>query len=477
LLKEEKKQIYDELKKIKTDLINFNDFISNKKYHKWITEQKKFIIPNKKKFDKNSVLYDIKSNTQDYLKSFIYLGNQIEKLYDLENKDEHKIRLFNILPLRTNIIAKNICFDTCGLIQNLLGDESTSKHLQNYKKENNQFDLWNRIFKLDKKVFKKNKYSFNNMIRTDGISISILFVRNDDKGKALKKCPKNIIKEEENLKYIEKVIWTEEIKKKRIVTADPGFSDLIYCGSKDKNDNLEIFRYTQNQRRLETRTKKYSKIIDETNKETKINDKTIKELESELSKYNSKTNNYNKFKIYLTEKNKLNLTLFNHYEQKFFRKFKLNKFINTQKSESKMIKNFTEKFGKPKDTIFILGDYDKGNAHMKGVEPVINKRFRRIFKNAGFDTYLINEFRTSKLCNCCHNELERFLIRKSNKPKDIKLTKKILVNGLLCHTDIKPECEIIHNRDKNAVQNMLYIVETLKKTGKRPEKFSRSTTT
>lgn len=51
------------------------------------------------------------------------------------------------------------------------------------------------------------------------------------------------------------------------------------------------------------------------------------------------------------------------------------------------------------------------------------------------------------------------------------------MNGLLCHTDIKPECEIIHNRDKNAVQNMLYIVETLKKTGKRPEKFSRSTTT
>ena len=91
MLKEEKKQIYDELKKIKTDLINFNDFISNKKYHKWITEQKKFIIPNKKKFDKKIILYDIKSNTQDYLKSFIYLGNQIEKLYDWKIKMNIKL--------------------------------------------------------------------------------------------------------------------------------------------------------------------------------------------------------------------------------------------------------------------------------------------------------------------------------------------------------------------------------------------------
>jgi hypothetical protein len=140
-----------------------------------------------------------------------------------------------------------------------------------------------------------------------------------------------------------------------------------------------------------------------------------------------------------------------------------------------MIRNFTEKFGKPKDTIFVMGDYDK-NENMKGVEPVICKRFIRIFRNAGFETYLINEFRTSKLCNCCHNELEPFLYRESNKPKDKQINKKILIRGLLHHPDVKPECEIIHNRDKNAVQNMLYIVETLKTTGKRPEKYSRSST-
>ena len=152
-----------------------------------------------------------------------------------------------------------------------------------------------------------------------------------------------------------------------------------------------------------------------------------------------------------------------------------------QKSEAKMIKNFKNKFGTPNKTIITFGDHDKGSHNMRGVEPVICKKFRRIFKNAGYKVYLINEFRTSKLCNCCHQELDKFLIRASNKPKDKKKNKKILVNGLLKHTVFNPEgelnqiqlCSIIHNRDKNAVQNMLNIVEHIKKTGVRPEPFIR----
>jgi hypothetical protein len=138
-----------------------------------------------------------------------------------------------------------------------------------------------------------------------------------------------------------------------------------------------------------------------------------------------------------------------------------------------MLNNFCKKFGKPDNIICVMGDFDKGNNHIKGVEPVICKKFRKIFRNAGYKTYLINEFRTSKLCNCCHNEIEAFMTRLSHKPKDHKNGKKILVNGLLSHKENKHECEIIHNRDKNAVQNMLYIVKHIFDTGRRPEAFSR----
>jgi len=471
LRKLQKKELYNEIKKVKDDILSFDELKSDIKYHNWIKEQKKFLLPNKTKFDKNSIMYDIKSNPIDYLKSMIYIGTELEKVYDLET-EYHTLHLFNVLPLRTNIVPKNITIDTCGLIQNFLGDESTTEHLKNYKTGNKQFLLWNRLFKLDKKIFVKNKYEFNYMIKSDGISVSVLFIRIGLDGKPLKKSNKNN-REEENMNYIEKVEFTDEMKKKKIVVADPNYSDLIYCGSKNENGNLETFRYTQNQRRLETRVKKYSKIMDEVSKETKINNMNIKEIETVLSNFCSHTNNYNKFKEYITQKNKTNLILFNHYEQSFYRKFKLNRYINTQKSESKMIHNFEEKFGSSKEVMFVMGDFDKGD-NMKGKEPVICKKFRKIFKNAGYETYLVNEFRTSKLCNCCHKEIEPFLEKKSNKPKDIKNNKKIICHGLLRHTDVKPQCEIIHNRDKNAVQNMLFIVETIKKTGKRPLAFSRS---
>jgi len=468
--KELNKELYDKFNKVKKDLMTFGESTSDVEYHSWIKQQRNKLYPNKVKFDKDSIHYDLKSNTQDYLISMFYISTELEKINNNElkdNPDAKQIRLFNVLPLRTNIIAKNICIDTCGLISNFLGDESTSEHLKNYKKDNNQYNLWNRFFKLNNKVFNKNKYLFNNMIKTDGVSCSILFIRKDANGEPLKKTLLNRNNFENNdTEYIERIKITDEIKRMKIVCADPGYSDLIYCGSKDSDGNLETFRYTQSQRRLETRVDKYNKIINDINTKSMIDDKSIKEHEVILSKYNSKTCNYDKFKDYLIEKNKLNYNLYQHYEQKIFRKLKLNRFINTQKSESKMIKNFSNKFGKPDETMFILGDYDKGNHNMKGKEPAICKRFRKIFKNAGYKTYLINEFRTSKLCNECNSELEMFL------EKPYKNGKK-LCHGLLRCQSIKPQCEIIHNRDKNAVQNMLKIVESVMKIGKRPDKFCR----
>ena len=250
-------------------------------------------------------------------------------------------------------------------------------------------------------------------------------------------------------------------------------SDLIYCGYKDENDKFITFRYTQNQRRLETRMKKYSKIKDKLNKETIINEKSVKELETILSSLNSKTCNYDKFKTYCIEKNKVNYQLYSHYEQRCFRKFKLNSFTNTQKSENKMIQNFQNKYGNPEETIFVMGDYDKGDYHMKGKEPVICKKFRRIFSNAGYKTFLVNEFRTSKLCNCCNEELENFLERPIQKPKLKKENKTEICHGLLRCQSVKHKSEIFHNRDKNAVQNMLNIVKSVLRTGKRPEIFCR----
>jgi len=88
-----------------------------------------------------------------------YLCNELEKINnDRIKNDEKQIRLFNILPLRTNIISKNVCVDTCGLIQNLMNeDDYDTDLLKTYKKQNKYFELWNKYFKLNKRVFKKRE--------------------------------------------------------------------------------------------------------------------------------------------------------------------------------------------------------------------------------------------------------------------------------------------------------------------------------
>ena len=79
----------------------------------------------------------------------------------------------------------------------------------------------------------------------------------------------------------------------------------MYC----INEDGQKFRYTQDQRRKETKQKKYRNILQENKLETKINDKNIVEWETVLSHYNKKTLDFDKFKDYIKQKNIMNIAL------------------------------------------------------------------------------------------------------------------------------------------------------------------------
>ena len=477
--KEKRKKLYQEFLAIKTDVINVEnaDFVSRKKYHKWIVDNIYNIIPVKKNYQKDSVYYDVCCSPQDYLKQMIFINNELEKLSTKDNP----VKLFNVLPLRTRIIPNYVTFDTASIVT-LLIEKDKNEFFSKIKLK--QKEIWDKFFQTNKRVFKKNKYRFNYMIKTDGIACSILFVKIDSNKEPIKlnkfqlnKLEK--LKDKDDKQYIENQDNIKELLgKKNYVCIDPNLSDLMYC--MDKNGIK--FRYTQNQRRLETRNKKYMKIVEKINSETKINGKTIKEIESVLSKYNSKTCDFDEFINYLKIKNKINRCLFEQYQNTIYRKLKWNRFINKQKSESKMLKNFEKRYGGPKLTNVIIGDYDKQN-NPRGKEPCITKRFRKLLRLYGYNVYLINEYKTSKLCNKCYCEVENFLRRPSKKPKDEG--KEILVWGLVCCTNekckpnTKSKKEInkygsnVYNRDTNAVLNMLYITKELIRTGKRPKMFRK----
>ena len=262
-----KSELYYEFKKIKNDVFNIknDELTSNVKYHKWIKLTKCHIIPHKDNYSKNSIHYDVCCNPQDYIESLIFINQELESF----GTDDDPIKLFHVLPLRTRIIPNYITLDTWSII-NLFFETDKLYYLSNIKIK--QKEIWNKFFKTNDKSFKKGEeYRFNYMIKTDGVGCSILFIKLDSNKEPIK-VTKNKLKKMEVLKkndtkYIEdQPKIAELIGNKNYVCIDPNLSDLMYC--QDKNGTK--FRYTQNQRRLETRNKKYNKVIQKINTETRI---------------------------------------------------------------------------------------------------------------------------------------------------------------------------------------------------------------
>ena len=456
---EKQKELVNEfcrqLRKIKTDILEpVNEYKSDEKYHKWINDNKKIITPNKEKYMKNSLYYDLQCNPQDYLPCMIRMMKEVEK---------NKVTINNVFPMRNDIIAHHIRIDTTTLIHLLLrksqGNKSDYLFDGNLKKYENK--IWEFFFRTERQCFKNPNYTFHHMIETDGISCSILLIRNDMINKTIPNIKVNINSEQ----YIDELTDYTNIKNKKIVAIDPGKSDILNCIDNDINGNQ--FRYTQDSRRKECKIKKYAKIILELKKE-KIDNKTIIEHETELSKFNRKTLIIKEFKEYIKKKSEINSKLYKFYEKYIFRKLKLNGYINRMKHEQKLIKNFKKIFGNSNDVIICIGDFEQ-KQHMKYKEPIKGKGMRKLFRQNNYKVFLVDEFRTSCMCSNCKNEqskCEKFMIRKNPKPF---LYGDILVHGLLtCKKCSKP-----WNRDVNASINIFRIANNSINGIERPKYLCR----
>jgi hypothetical protein len=457
---EKQKELVNEfckqLRKIKTDILETtSEYKSDVKYHNWIKEIKKTITPNKDKYQKDNLYYDLQCNPQDYLHCMIRMMKEVEK---------DKVMIYNVFPMRNDIIMKSIKLDTTTLVHLLFTQKQGNKTdylLEgNLKKYENK--IWEFFFRTERQCFKKPKYIFHHMIETDGVSCSILMLRNDLIGKRLP-----ITKIGSNAEqYIDELSDYTNIKNKKIVCIDPGTSDILYCVDNDNKDANE-FRYTQDSRRKECKIKKYAKIILEFKKE-KVDGKTIIEYETELSKLNRKTLMIKDFKEYIKKKSEINNKLYKFYEKYIFRKLKLNGYINRKKNEQKLINNFKKIFGKPEETIVIFGDWEQ-KQHMKYKEPIKGKGMRMLFRQNNYKTYLVDEFRTSCMCSICKTELgrcEKFQIRKNPKPYK---SNNILVHGLIkCQT-----CLGVWNRDVNGATNICRIAKNAINGIERPKYLCR----
>ncbi|MDD4000928.1 MAG: hypothetical protein PHX62_08585 [Bacilli bacterium] len=160
----QKKQIKIELSKVKQDLL-LGTLESDEKYHNWIKDIRTNILNNT-----DNIEDDLQINYQKYLPAMSKMNNYLE---------EHEIKMFQPFPLKTDFDNNYIHIDTSAL-RCIFSENGT------HKKDKTDDEVWNSYFNIDFRKFRINGYSFNNSISTDGTSVSILFIENDEKIKSQK---------------------------------------------------------------------------------------------------------------------------------------------------------------------------------------------------------------------------------------------------------------------------------------------------
>jgi len=386
----EEKSVLFQFKKQLFDLTE-----TDKIFNEWKISHLSNILPTE---IKKSIHYDLKVKPFDYLKGMLYMNSVLEKQ---ENK------LFQPLPLRSNIIPKHIIIDTASLI-NLFcpekdkdGNKVKKGNLLSNVKEN-QNEVWYNFLNLKNKIFKNRHYQFHNQIQTDGISCCLLFIRKDLKDKKWgSRVP--VLQEQDfyNIEDLSKE-QLDRLKDRNIVGCDPGKRSLVYM--MDKNGNK--LQYTAPQRKKESKAKCNERIL---LLERKLNG--IIEKEIHLSLQNSKSVDYNKFKVYLVEKNKLNKETMEFYKRDVWRKMKFRQYSYGKKSIDIFLNKIKETFGE--NILIGYGNWSR-STQMKHFMPTMNKGLRKVIHKK-YDTITINECNTSKKCCDCNKDLEYYKDKENKK--------------------------------------------------------------
>ena len=471
--KEFKKQLFKDLYVVKNDILN-GTMKANVKFHNWINEYRFKIVPEE--FEIN-YYYDVKATPQKYLKYMIFMNIELEKI---EGK------MYQFFPLQSSIIPRHIQIDTKSVIE-LLVDKGKKEYLDNI--ELNKEFLWDKYFNITQKI---KDYKFDNTIITDGYATSLRFIHNDyiegekikkEKMKKGRKDAKEMTEEEKEKKKLDKKILQDEKKElnklkqkdkpKKIekiqefpyiddvekvdlegkhIFIDPGKRSLFTM----MDDEGKFYSYTNKQRVNETKRLKYQNILKKYRDELEITSK-----ENELSLYNSKSCNINKYREFITKKINTNEVLYKLYQNNKFRQYKWYAFINKKRTEDNMLNKIEKTY--TKDSIIIIGDWSIGK-QMKNFISTPNLSLKRKLQER-FKVYDIDEYRTSCL-NYKTEELCNNLYLPDKKNKERKM------HSILTYKMENKRNGCI-NRDKNGCKNIQKVFNYYIEYDERPERYKR----
>jgi hypothetical protein len=199
----------------------------------------------------------------------------------------------------------------------------------------------------------------------------------------------------------------DTLKNVNIIGCDSGKRSLVYL--MDSNGNK--LQYTAPQRKRESKLKSNQRIL---LLETKKN--MITEKEKNLSLLNSKSVDYEKFKLYLVEKDKLNKETSEFYRRHVWRRMKFRQYSYSKKSTDNFLNKIKETFGE--NILIGYGNWSR-STQMKHFMPAMNKGLRKEIHKR-HNTITINECNTSKKCCECNNDLSFYT--DSNGKKKYRLS-------------------------------------------------------
>ena len=408
-------------------------------FDEWKTTHLPNILPTN---IKKSVHYDVKVKPFDYLKGMLYMNTVLEK-------EEHK--LFQPLPLRNNIIPKHIILDTACIISLFCPENKKKGELLKNVKEN-QYDVWNNLLNLQHKIFKNKFYQFHYQLQTDGISCSLLFIRKDLKDKKWGSRVPTL--QEQDFHNIED-LSTEQLntlKDRNIVGCDPGKHSLVYMMDTQGNK----LQYTASQRKIESYGKRNERILLQEKKRNNIIEK-----ETHLSSKNSKSVDYEKFKEFLVEKDKLNKETTEFYKRDVWRKMKFRQYSYGKKSIDTFLNKIKETFGE--NILIGYGNWSR-STQMKHIMPTMNKGLRKLIHKK-YDTLTINEYYTSQKCCECYNNLKH-----CNDKKGKEIYRLFHCSNCVSYEN---KNTVFRTRDKNSAISIMKLTKEWIETQTRPSEFQR----
>ena len=415
---------------------------------------------------------EIPSNDKDFtymewLKTMIYMSQSIE-LYCEPRKEDNSYKVLQVVPLYSKLVPGNVMFDSRCLA--ITCDLYTSSTIKPGKfTASNVHDVWNTVFKTTTKAWKFSKnYIFTGMCQTDGMSISLQYIHQDDYESYTSKKTKRgklgaavkMMNDEERDKYKQerdaknKEYKTEQAKKRKEynkqkpkkapqrngifyidtidktllstrkkVYIDPGHHTLLAMVDDDYSTTMtneekkkHQFMYRKSYRRhacgMNTRAKETRKRMQ--------NNPNIIEFQQEMSNTRRKTSVLGTYNSYLDvffswmDANTLDFFAVDTW----WRYQKLRAYGLAKKHEDKLLNSIESLFGK--DTAFIIGDHSVRT--MRGLSSSKGVGLKRLLQSKFDHVYHIDEYNTSKLYWKTHLEGEQWYSKEarsyqSDQPK------------------------------------------------------------